>query len=607
MRFPPSFIERLRDQILVSEVVGKRIVIKKHGREYHACCPFHNEKTPSFTVNDEKGFYHCFGCGAHGDVIEFVRRHDKLTYPETIERLARDAGIALPELSREDTKKTERDKTLHDVLEAACVWFEQQLASTQGATARDYLERRGLQAHTMRQYRAGLAPDDRTALYKHLLKAGFSEALQAEAGLISISEQGTVYDRFRGRIIFPIRSSRGNIIAFGGRLFAKDTQKNLPKYLNSPETPLFKKGEMLFNFDLAKQPARNTNMVVVMEGYMDVISCAQAGIDYAVATLGTAVTPEHLKLLWQVAKEPIICLDGDAAGKRAMLRALDICLPLLAPGFSLRFAMLPAGEDPDSYVTRHGKAGFEKILASSRRLSQVIWETLSPQYRLDLPEGRAALEDACKQLCDKITNQTVRQHYLSYFRKQLWERSSPSTKTSAASGRSLHIDRVVAQDQSSVRDTLVHTMFQLLIKYPSLLNAGQREDSVAHLEIRDIRLQAVRNTMLSALAHGLADNRESFLAQLRTELPEEVLAPLLKEPLKLPYRDDLAEETAGQLWDETLKAYNIARLEHELEELQHAMAKTMDEVALERMVQLQHAIKKAQSGRTFAPAEAENL
>ncbi len=586
-------------------MVGKRIALKKHGREFHACCPFHNEKTPSFTVNDEKGFYHCFGCGAHGDVIEFVRRHDRLSYPETIERLAADAGMALPELSREETSKIEREKTLHDVLEAACAWFEQQLAATHGASAREYLERRGLQANTMRKYRAGFAPDDRTALYKHLLKAGFTEALQSEAGLISIGEQGTVYDRFRGRIIFPIRSSRGNIIAFGGRLFAKDTQKNLPKYLNSPETPLFKKGEMLFNFDLAKQPARNTNMVVVMEGYMDVISCVQAGVDYAVATLGTAVTPEHLKLLWQVAKEPIICLDGDAAGKRAMLRALDICLPLLAPGFSLRFAMLPAGEDPDSYVTRHGKAGFEKILASSRRLSQVIWETLAPQYHLDLPEGRAALEDACRQLCDKISNQTVRQHYLSYFRKQLWETSSQTPgKTTAAKGRSLHVDRMAAQDRTSICDKLVQTMFQLILKYPNLMHSGHRDESVASLDIRDIRLQAVRGALLSSIGH---EGQEAFIANIRSHIPEEVLAPLLKEPLKLPYRDDLSEEIAAQIWDETLKAYHIARLEHELEELQHDMAKAMDEKALERMVQLQHAIKKAQSGRTFAPAEADSL
>ncbi|MDE3016717.1 MAG: DNA primase, partial [Pseudomonadota bacterium] len=347
MRFPPSFIERLRSHFLMSEVVGRRVPLKKHGREYQALCPFHNEKSPSFTVNDEKGFYHCFGCGAHGDAIEFIRRFERLSYPETIETLAREAGIPLPEISPEQERKIEAEKTLYDVLEAACRWFEKQLLSPGGGIARDYLEKRGLKPETLRAFRIGYAPDGRAALYNHLLQAGFSRELQAEAGLIIIPEGGgDPYDRFRSRVIFPIRNAKGQAVAFGGRLIATDTGKNIPKYLNSPETPLFKKGEMLYNLDLARKPAREDNLAVVMEGYVDVVSVTQAGMPYALATLGTAVSPEHLRLLWQLAKEPVMCLDGDAAGKRAMLRAAEVALPLLKPGYSLRFALLPGGEDP---------------------------------------------------------------------------------------------------------------------------------------------------------------------------------------------------------------------------------------------------------------------
>ncbi|NBO19957.1 MAG: DNA primase, partial [Proteobacteria bacterium] len=312
----------------MSEVIGRRLPLKKHGREYQGLCPFHNEKSPSFTVNDDKGFFHCFGCGAHGDAIEFVRRFDRLSYPEAVEQLARDAGLPLPTPSEAEARKAEAEKTLYDVMEAACQWFEKQLQATGGSVAMDYVRTRGLKPETLRTYRVGYAPEDRSALHAYLTKAGYAKSLQQSAGLIVVPEDGPAYDRFRGRLMFPIRNPSGKVIAFGGRLLGTSTNKALPKYLNSPETPIFKKGDVLFNLDLAKRPARENNMAVVMEGYMDVVSSAQGGVPYAVATLGTAVTPEHLRLLWQIAKEPVLCLDGDAAGMRAMMRAAEVALPL---------------------------------------------------------------------------------------------------------------------------------------------------------------------------------------------------------------------------------------------------------------------------------------
>ena len=604
MKFPPSFIERLRSHFLLSEVIGRRIPIKKHGREYQALCPFHNEKSPSFTINDEKGFFHCFGCSAHGDAIEFIKRYERLTYPETIEALAREAGIPLPRVTPEEHRRAETEKTLHDVMEATCQWFERQLMAPDGAIARDYLEKRGLKPETIRLFRAGYAPEERTALHQYLNKAGFSRVLQAEAGVIIVPDSGTPYDRFRGRVMFPIRSSSGKVIAFGGRLIGSDSSnKSLPKYLNSPETPLFKKGEVLYNLDLAKRPAREANMAVVMEGYMDVVSTAQAGVHYALATLGTAVTPEHLRLLWQLAKEPVVCLDGDAAGQRAMMRAAEVALPLLKPGYSLRFAILPSGEDPDSYIRKHGKTSFEKILLGSRRLSQVLWENLAPTYKLDLPEGRAALEDNLKKLADKIADPTVKQHYVSYFKKQLWAKTTSTAKP--AEMRSVHVEQMVLQHHSAALETLVRRLLNILIKFPQLLHKSQVEETLSRLDIRTTNLDALRGAMIAAHGHADLDNKEAFAAYLHSQLHGEVLSGF-DDGLKLPWRETLTPEDAFLLWNETLAVYQVAHLESELKQLEESLSRSMDEEALQRLVELQRQLKKAQQNRTFARTPLED-
>lgn len=609
MRFSPSFIERLRSHFLLSELIGRRIPVKKHGREYQALCPFHNEKSPSFTINDEKNFFHCFGCGAHGDAIEFIKRHERLTYPETIERLAREAGIALPEPSREERQKTADEKTLYDVLEAASQWFERQLLSSSHTLARDYVEKRGLKPETVRQFRIGYAPDDRSALHRHLLMLGYPQKLQTDAGLIIVPDSnGAPYDRFRGRLMFPIRSAAGKIVAFGGRLLVASTgSKTLPKYLNSPETALFKKGEMLFNLDLAKRPAREANIAVVMEGYMDVVSTAQAGIHYAIATLGTAVTPEHLRLLWQIAKEPVMCLDGDAAGKRAMLRGIEVALPLLKPGLSLRFAILPGGEDPDSYIQKHGKSNFEKILHGSRRLSQVMWETMAAQFKLDAPEGRAALEGALNQLCTQISDQTVRQHYQSYFRKMLWEKAprGQGKFQKLTQSRSSLVEHMVVQHHSAALDTLVKRMLGTLIQFPALLHKSQIEETLSRLDIRSAHLDALRNALIGAIGHANIDERDSFQSYLQSELPGDLYTNLISDTLKLPYANSLSVEDALVLWNETAGAYQISHLELELKALQESVGKEMDEAAYQRLIELKQAIDRAQHARTFAPNAAD--
>ncbi len=599
------------------------MAIKKHGREYHGLCPFHNEKTPSFTVNDDKSFFHCFGCGAHGDAIEFVRRFERLTYPEAVELLAREAGIEIAPPTPEESRKVAQAKSLYDVLEAACLWFEKQLMSPAGMLAKDYIEKRGLHPETIRQFRVGYAPEERSLLNQYLTKSGFTQAMQAEAGLIFVAENGAAYDRFRGRVMFPIRNVSGKVVAFGGRLLASnDGNKNMPKYLNSPETPLFKKGEMLFNLDQAKRPARDGNMIVVMEGYMDVIMSAQAGVTYSVATLGTAITPEHLRLLWQVAKEPVLCLDADNAGKRAMLRAAEIALPHIKPNYSLRYAVLPLGEDPDTYIQKHGKASFEKILLASRRLSQVLWDTLVIQYRLDLPEGRAGLDDACQKLAAKISDDTVRQHYLNHFRKQLWSLPAAGPKiydkkqigkpagrqqqpAAQATTRSPHIEHMIAQHHSAALEIVAARLLNVLIQFPKLLHKSNIEETLSRLDIKSHYMSVLRNILLLAAHNCDIDNRELFIAYINEQLGDSQAIQILGDNIKFPYKETMNENDALLLWNEAISAYEIAHLEYEFKELQECISSSMDEDSYKRMIELQNAVKQARSQRNFANDETE--
>ena len=389
MAFPPQFLDELRARLPVSEVVGRKVRLVRKGREHSGLCPFHNEKTPSFTVNDEKAFYHCFGCGQHGDVITFVMETEGLSFPEAVERLASQAGLQVPQSSPEERERAKVRNTLYDVVEQVCAWYEDNLRQTGGREALDYLRGRGFTEETIRTFRLGYSPDGRGRLLQAMEAKGIRKDQLVEAGLIKLPEGGgDPRDYFFNRVMFPISDGRGRVIAFGGRILG-DGQ---PKYLNSPETPLFHKGRNLYNFAMAREASRDLGTVIVAEGYTDVIALAQAGLPNAVAPLGTAVTEEQIGLLWRVADEPVLCFDGDTAGERAALRAAERALPLLKPGKTLRFMGLPAGEDPDSLVQSRGADGFRHIMGSARQLADVIWQTESSASPHDTPERRADLE-----------------------------------------------------------------------------------------------------------------------------------------------------------------------------------------------------------------------
>ncbi|HZE54224.1 MAG TPA: DNA primase [Bradyrhizobium sp.] len=429
MRFTPQFLDELRARLPVSEVVGRRVKLKKAGREWKGLSPFQQEKSPSFTVNDQKGFYHDFSSGKHGDIITFLMETEGVGFTEAVERLAAMAGVPLPAVTPDAARHEERRKTLHDVMELAAKFFADTLASRTGAKARGYLADRAISPATQLQFRIGYAQGERFALKEYLGSQGISADDMVEAGLLIAGDDIPLpYDRFRDRVMFPITDVRGRVIAFGGRALEKDVAA---KYLNSPETPLFHKGDNLYNLAAARLATHNgAPLVVVVEGYVDVIAMVGAGFPASVAPLGTALTENQLALLWKMADEPILCFDGDKAGQKAAWRAADLALPHLLPGKSLRFALLPEGQDPDDLARTGGRAAIEEVIGAARGLAEVIWSREIEGGSFATPERRAALEKRIGEISNSIRDEVVRR----YYRQDLAERLQRSFAPEAGRG-----------------------------------------------------------------------------------------------------------------------------------------------------------------------------
>ncbi len=423
MRFTPQFLDELRARLPVSEVVGKRVKLKKAGREWKGLSPFQQEKTPSFTVNDQKGFYHDFSSGKHGDIISFLMETEGVGFAEAVERLASMAGVPLPAATPDAARHEQRRKTLYDVMELAAKFFADTLASRNGARARGYLGDRGISPTVQLQFRIGYAPSDRFALKEHLGAQNIPVEDMIEAGLLYSGDDIPLpYDRFRDRVMFPITDVRGRVIAFGGRALEKDVNA---KYLNSPETPLFHKGDNLYNLAPARLAAHNGGSLVVVEGYIDVIAMVGAGFAASVAPLGTALTESQLALLWKMADEPILCFDGDKAGQKAAWRAADMALPHLKPGKSLRFALLPEGQDPDDLARTGGRGAIEEVMSAARGLADVIWSREIEGGTFATPERRAALEARIRELSNGIGDEAVRRYYRQDFSERLQRTFAP--------------------------------------------------------------------------------------------------------------------------------------------------------------------------------------
>jgi DNA primase len=412
MTLTPQFLDELRARTHLSALIGRSVKLTKAGREHKGCCPFHDEKTPSFYVNDEKGFYHCFGCSAHGDAIRFLTEARGLPFMDAVKELAGAANLDMPAPDPRAAEKAERQTGLAAANEAAARWFADQLQGIGGADARAYLQKRGIPDALAKAFAIGFAPDSRGKLKTAL--ASFGDNTLVEAGLLIKVEEKEPYDRFRGRLMIPIRDQRGRTIAFGGRIL--DTGE--PKYLNSPDTPLFDKGRTLFNIDRAGPASRKANRLIVVEGYMDVIALAKAGIDEVVAPNGTAVTEAQLERMWRLAEVPILCLDGDKAGQKAAVRAAHRALPMVGPGRSLAFAVLPPGLDPDDLLKAGGVEAFEEVVAEPKPLVDLIWESELAATPLTTPEARAGLRQRLTDIARTIGDENVREQYLSEYRRR---------------------------------------------------------------------------------------------------------------------------------------------------------------------------------------------
>ena len=432
MSLPPGFLDELRNRLSISQVVGRKVMwdTRKSNQgkgDMWAPCPFHQEKSASFHVDDRKGFYYCFGCHAKGDAISFVRETENVGFMEAVEILAREAGMPVPERDPQAQAKADRRTQLADVMEQAVQFFRLQLKTGDGAAARDYLAGRGQPDGWLDRWEIGFAPDGWQGLWDHLTGKGVSQDLIAGCGLAKESQQGNKpYDTFRNRIMFPIRDARGRCIAFGGR--AMDPADKA-KYLNSPETELFDKGRSLYNHGSAREAAGKGQPLIVAEGYMDVIALSEAGFGAVVAPLGTAITENQLQMLWRVAPEPIIALDGDTAGLRAAMRLIDLALPLLEAGQSLRFALMPEGQDPDDLIRGQGAGAMRAALERAMPMVELLWQRETEDRVFDSPERKAALDKALREKINLIRDPSIRNHYGQAIKEMRWQLFSPRRAT----------------------------------------------------------------------------------------------------------------------------------------------------------------------------------
>ncbi|OHD06209.1 DNA primase [Sphingopyxis sp. RIFCSPHIGHO2_12_FULL_65_19] len=511
MTLTPQWLDELRARVTLSTLIGRTVKVTRAGREYKACCPFHNEKTPSFTINDEKGFYHCFGCSAHGDAIRWMTDQRGLSFMDAVKELAAEAGMDVPAADPRAAKKAEEAASLRDVVQGAADWFTQQLGSSNGAPAREYLAKRGISEATRKTFGFGLAPDSRSALKEALKK--FPTAMLVESGMLIAVDDKEPYDRFRGRLMIPIRDARGRVIAFGGRILGDGE----PKYLNSPDTPLFDKGRVLYNLDKASPASRQTNRIIVVEGYMDVIALAEAGIADAVAPLGTALTEAQLGLIWRMVPVPILCFDGDAAGQKAAMRAAMRALPLLRPGFSLAFATLPAGQDPDDIVRARGAEGFNAILEDTQPLVERLWAHEVSAGPLATPEERAALKTRLLAHADAIEDADVRHHYREAFRERLdalfarqrperpqrqpWTPNPPRGGSYGGNRRFVPdprlqppADETRSIGQAGIAAPLIAALIGGLLRYPGIIR--RHDEELARLAIGDPQDAELLDAML---------------------------------------------------------------------------------------------------------------
>jgi len=524
MSISPHFLDQIRNRLALSDVIGKRIKIMRAGREYKACCPFHKENTPSFTINDDKQFYHCFGCGAHGDVIKFVMEHDNLSFMDAVETLASEANLTVPRQTASDVQKSKSEKTLYSLLEESTRWFESQLFNAQNYESLKYLYERGLSEGAIKAFRIGYAPYDATPLREHLIKHGYKETQMIEAGIMRPAKEGhrnkAPYGFFRERIMFPVADKRGRIVAYGGRILPEHLRSpsrsdfQPPKYINSSDTPIFNKSWILYGENFARKACAEGQDVLVVEGYLDVIACHQAGFKGAVAPMGTALTEEQMGALWKMfphsaktqSKTPILCFDGDNAGRRAAERACERVIPLLQADKSIKIAFLPRGEDPDTLIRSAGKSEFAKVLSGSLSLFDYIWSSHIAGRTFDTPESKAGVTKALGTLASRIVDQDVQRYYRQQIKERIsqfffsqsessnWKKSKNNPRHALGKVKLLKPKRPAVRHQKNYYKILLAAV----INHTNIFDGI--EDQLYAFEIQDTRMAALRQKIISKLS-----------------------------------------------------------------------------------------------------------
>ncbi len=574
MAFSDQFLDELRARTGLADVISRRVKLTKKGREHLGLCPFHKEKTPSFTVNEEKGFYHCFGCGAHGSAFDFVMETEGLNFPEAVEKLAGEAGLEVPQDSPQDRERQKQRQTLFDVTEKAAQFYQRTLYAPEGKRALDYLKGRGLGDDIIKRFRLGFAPDGRDILKNALAKDGVDENLMVGAGMLIKPDDlaKPAYDRFRGRVMFPITDQRDKVIAFGGRILddqeagsggaATGTDIKAPKYLNSPETALFHKGRVLYGLKPASGPARKAGAIIITEGYTDVIALSQAGFENAVAPLGTALTEDQMRILWKIVPEPVLCFDGDLAGEKAAARAAERALPLLASGFGLHFAMLPRGEDPDSLIKSGGREAMARVIEDALPLSEVLWRMETGGRLPKTPEHRAALQKRLGNYAREITDGTLRSHFMSLFNDRIWAGSRSGAGKKGKTGDwapSMALEpKASAKSPVSTPERAQRVLLAIIINHPEIFDGI--EETLGKFSFGEGRFDQLRQELISVLLKDTGMESDGVKEVLRERGFAESLEVLFKDPLIRQNRHinkDAAEDEYQLLWNE-----NVELLKH---------------------------------------------
>lgn len=593
------FIDELRARIPIADVVGAKVKLVKKGREYQGLCPFHNEKTPSFTVNEAKGFYHCFGCGAHGDIVKFEMEANGLPFMDALQKLAHQAGMTMPHFSAKDKDEAEARKTLYEIMEIAAQYFERELKMPSGAEGLKYfLDKRHLPQEIISKFRLGYAPNN-NGLMAHLKAQGIDEKDLKELGLIAIPDDTSrrPHDFFRNRVMIPITNKQGKIIAFGGRVM----EKIEPKYLNSPDTPIFNKRRNLYNLDKAREVAYKEKKLIICEGYMDVIALDKYGFGYAVAPLGTALTEEQIMEAWKVCAEPIICLDGDAPGIKAAMRAVDRVLPILRAGYSLKFLFLPNNQDPDEYLQAHGATSFAALMNKTKPLIDILWQKYTENEDSSTPEKKALIERTLLAEVDKINDNTVKSYYareikdriyLTYKQSARYQKNENNTDaTPRNSGAKLDIpikqgirkslnhnynapSSIVPTAVESENDKIIRFIMAAELIYPELI-----DDYEEH-----IYLDEIKNTGLRQLQMTIADTFHTLdEAVSGEELAQKIKETSSKDVLKNLWEYDMLKKQSTFINDlreniqQLLKEHKRRTLENEIKKLSEKLCSHFDE------------------------------